>query len=133
MKYQICAEQRVSAMILNSEIHNCSQQSMELSPKLNHILSHEAILCKCRNIKVASSILFIHDGPKLEISFRRKFNSWRVNHHTWLLNEWVMKQILRSLELNENENISEPVRYSEKSREREIYFNKFWYYPRCSK
>lgn len=93
MKYQICAEQRVSAMILNSEIHNCSQQSMECSPKINHILSHEAILCKCRNINVASSILFIHDGPKLEISFRRKCSSPYMASEPYMSAQWMGHEI----------------------------------------
>jgi hypothetical protein len=74
---------------------------------IDYILGHKASLNKYKKTKITSFILSDHNGIKLEISSKGKYNKY-IN--TWtmtniLLNDqWFTEEIRKFLESNDNEN-----------------------------
>jgi hypothetical protein len=81
---------------------------MESSPKLI-ILGHKASLSKYKKIEIIPYILSDHNSLKLEVNnksnSKKHANSWKLNN-TLLNYQWVIDEIKRFMEVNENENMT---------------------------
>jgi hypothetical protein len=75
--------------------------------KTDHILGHKAGLSKYKKIEIITCILSDHNALKLELNTKnnskKHANSWKLNN-TLLNDQWVIEEIKRFLEVNENEN-----------------------------
>jgi hypothetical protein len=81
--------------------------------KIDPILGHKASFSKYKKIEIIPCILSDHNELKLELnnknSTRKYANNWKLNN-TWLDDQWLIdeikEEIKRSLEVNENENMT---------------------------
>jgi hypothetical protein len=77
--------------------------------KTDHIFGHKASLRKYKKIEITPCILSDHNALKLELNnknnSRKHANDWRLNN-TLLNDQWVIAEIKRFLEANENQNIT---------------------------
>jgi hypothetical protein len=81
--------------------------------KIDHILGHKARLSKYKKIEIIPCIQTDHNSLKLELNnknnSRKHANNWKLNN-TLLSDQWVIdeikEEIKRSLEVNENENMT---------------------------
>jgi DNA phosphorothioation-dependent restriction protein DptG len=77
--------------------------------KTDHILGHKASLSKYKKIEIIPCILSGHNAIKLELNSknnsRKDTNNWKLNN-TLLYDQWVIEEIERFLEVNENENMT---------------------------
>jgi DNA phosphorothioation-dependent restriction protein DptG len=77
--------------------------------KTDHILGHKASLSKYKKIEIIPCILSGHNALKLELNSknnsRKDTNNWKLNN-TLLYDQWVIEEIERFLEVNENENMT---------------------------
>jgi hypothetical protein len=81
--------------------------------KIDPILGHKASLSKCKKTELNTCIVSDHNALKLELNNknnrRKQANNWKLNN-TLLNDQWVTdeikEEIKRSLEVNENENMT---------------------------
>jgi hypothetical protein len=81
--------------------------------RIDYILGHKASLSKYKKIEIIPCILSDHNALKLELNHknnsRKHANNWKLNN-TLLNDQWVIdeikEEIKRSLEVNENENLT---------------------------
>jgi hypothetical protein len=75
--------------------------------KIDYILGHKASLSKRKKIEIIQCILSHHNALKLELNNKNNNKkhaiSWKLNS-TLLNDQWVIDEIKRFLEVNENKN-----------------------------
>jgi hypothetical protein len=76
--------------------------------KIDHISGHKESLSKYKKTEIISCILYDHNTLKVELNNKnnsRKYaNNWKLNN-TLLSDQWVVEEIKRFPEVNENENM----------------------------
>lgn len=87
MKHQNCAGVKVSAVISTNKlrIYKLLSTAQGIFSRINHILSQEASLCKCINIKITSCILF-----KWRIKLKNQRPIENATHGEWPIHYCTM-------------------------------------------
>lgn len=99
---------------------------------ITHILEHKTNIYKSKKNKTISCILHNHNAIRLKINHKNKISSkytnWPWLNSSLLNEEWVKKEI-KSLEPNENENITKKNfgAHWKKIPTREIYSSTYLY------
>ena len=79
--------------------------------RIDHILGHKSSLGKFKNIEIIPSIFSDHNVVRLDVNYRKNTiknsNRWKLNNML-LNNQRITEEIKICIEMNENENTTNP-------------------------